>query len=230
MGYRPKVNWSMTGDLIVGSRGPDLSNLFILRLIGLYIWAWKLESIIKALANRLKCNVDAAVIEDGAGYGAVVRDHTGILVFAGIFCENLNFFCGLVVWVSLKMQSLDKSGVDLEAGERGDGGRRNSAAVSGGRPCSSEVSGVPAEKRISSVSECSVEVDLEGAYAKEETKLHFLGTDRDCRICHLSMDSENQEPSGTGGVFIELGCSCKDDLAAAHKHCAEAWFKIKGNR
>ncbi|KAG4922037.1 hypothetical protein JHK82_050991 [Glycine max] len=22
----------------------------------------------------------------------------------------------------------------------------------------------------------------------------------------------------------------KDDLAAAHKHCAEAWFKIKGNR
>ncbi|KAL4386351.1 hypothetical protein GQ457_09G030190 [Hibiscus cannabinus] len=23
---------------------------------------------------------------------------------------------------------------------------------------------------------------------------------------------------------------CKDDLAAAHKHCAEAWFKIKGNR
>nr|GMD50894.1 Zinc finger, RING-CH-type [Ipomoea batatas] len=128
------------------------------------------------------------------------------------------------------MQSLDKSGVDLEAGERGDGGRRNSAAVSGGRPCSSEVSGVPAEKRISSVSECSVEVDLEGAYAKEETKLHFLRTDRDCRICHLSMDSENQEPSGTGGVFIELGCSCKDDLAAAHKHCAEAWFKIKGNR
>nr|GLL40303.1 uncharacterized protein LOC109153434 [Ipomoea trifida] len=137
------------------------------------------------------------------------------------------------------MQSLDKSGVDLEAGECGDGGRRNSAAVSGGRrACSSEavevsnpeVSGAPPEKRISSVSECSVEVDLEGAYAKEETKLHFLRTDRDCRICHLSMDSENQEPSGTGGVFIELGCSCKDDLAAAHKHCAEAWFKIKGNR
>ncbi|XP_019156850.1 PREDICTED: uncharacterized protein LOC109153434 [Ipomoea nil] len=141
------------------------------------------------------------------------------------------------------MQSLDKSGVDLEAGECGDGGRRNSAAVSGGRPFSSEavevgnteVPGLP-EKRISSVSECSVEVDLVGASAKEETKLHFLKTERDCRICHLSMDSENQEPSGGMGmgmgmgVFIELGCSCKDDLAAAHKQCAEAWFKIKGNR
>ncbi|CAN4115980.1 unnamed protein product [Withania somnifera] len=30
-------------------------------------------------------------------------------------------------------------------------------------------------------------------------------------------------------ISIKLGCSCKDDLAAAHRHCAEAWFKIKGN-
>ncbi|CAN1257205.1 hypothetical protein LINPERPRIM_LOCUS9543 [Linum perenne] len=46
---------------------------------------------------------------------------------------------------------------------------------------------------------------------------------RDCRICHLSLDEES------GGLPIELGCSCKDDLAASHRHCAEAWFKIKGN-
>ncbi|THU60600.1 hypothetical protein C4D60_Mb07t14480 [Musa balbisiana] len=32
------------------------------------------------------------------------------------------------------------------------------------------------------------------------------------------------------GVTIVLGCSCKGDLAAAHKQCAETWFKIKGNK
>nr|GMD51799.1 uncharacterized protein LOC109153434 [Ipomoea batatas] len=59
------------------------------------------------------------------------------------------------------MKSLDKFGVDLEAGECGDGGLRNSTAVSGvRRPCSSEamevgnteVSGVPPEKMIYSMS------------------------------------------------------------------------------
>ncbi|GFP86271.1 hypothetical protein PHJA_000770900 [Phtheirospermum japonicum] len=51
---------------------------------------------------------------------------------------------------------------------------------------------------------------------------------RDCRICHLSLISSSPGPGS--GVAIELGCSCKDDLAAAHKHCAETWFKIKGNK
>lgn len=44
--------------------------------------------------------------------------------------------------------------------------------------------------------------------------------DKDCRICHLSIVNDG----------IVLGCCCKDDLAAAHKHCAETWFKIKGNK
>lgn len=26
---------------------------------------------------------------------------------------------------------------------------------------------------------------------------------------------------------IELGCSCKDDLAVGHKACAKAWLKIR---
>ncbi|KAI3819057.1 hypothetical protein L1987_12879 [Smallanthus sonchifolius] len=46
---------------------------------------------------------------------------------------------------------------------------------------------------------------------------------KDCRICHLSLVSD-------GDDAIELGCCCKNDLAAAHKHCAETWFKIKGNK
>ncbi|KAD3066375.1 hypothetical protein R6Q59_019447 [Mikania micrantha] len=53
------------------------------------------------------------------------------------------------------------------------------------------------------------------------TKLIILHlVDRDCRICHLSLVDD----------AIELGCCCKNDLAAAHKHCAETWFKIKGNK
>ncbi|XWS65908.1 hypothetical protein CRYUN_Cryun05aG0154000 [Craigia yunnanensis] len=81
------------------------------------------------------------------------------------------------------------------------------------------------KERGSSVSETSsLEVDLESGVT--ETKLHLEKVERDCRICHLSLDPTNQE----SGVPIELGCSCKDDLAAAHKQCAEAWFKIKGNR
>ncbi|KAJ6768099.1 ZINC FINGER RING-CH-TYPE [Salix koriyanagi] len=75
-------------------------------------------------------------------------------------------------------------------------------------------------KERSSVSE----VDLEcGA---PEIKLNLAEVERDCRICHLTLDAGNLE----SGLSIELGCSCKDDLAAAHKQCAEAWFKIKGNK
>ncbi|KAI3419450.1 RING-CH-type domain-containing protein [Psidium guajava] len=89
-----------------------------------------------------------------------------------------------------------------------------------------ECVGVASEKdRSSSPSECSAGVDLEGGGAPE-IKAHLANVDRDCRICHLSLDAANQE----SGVAIELGCSCKADLAAAHKLCAEAWFKIKGNK
>ncbi|KAL0725657.1 hypothetical protein Bca4012_040256 [Brassica carinata] len=44
-----------------------------------------------------------------------------------------------------------------------------------------------------------------------------------CRICKLEVGSY-----GTQGL-IELGCSCKGDLAFAHRQCAETWFKLKGN-
>ncbi|KAL3523928.1 hypothetical protein ACH5RR_016762 [Cinchona calisaya] len=132
------------------------------------------------------------------------------------------------------------SRVDLESGHGGAGNggcsssstsdaidkssyeeERVSSSISG-----SEIVGVldKHERRESSVSECSVEVDLEAG--SQETKVHLSKSERDCRICHLSLDSANQE----SGVPIELGCSCKDDLAAAHKQCAEAWFKIKGNK
>ncbi|XP_016494784.1 uncharacterized protein LOC107813976 [Nicotiana tabacum] len=76
------------------------------------------------------------------------------------------------------------------------------------------------------------EIDLESG--ELELKVHNK-EEKSCRICHLSLlkcggigdDDQLLEPSG--GMAIELGCSCKGDLAAAHKHCAETWFKIKGN-
>lgn len=61
-----------------------------------------------------------------------------------------------------------------------------------------------------------------------ELNVHSEKVERDCRICQLSLDMDDSDQES--GIPIELGCSCKDDLAAAHKHCAEAWFKIKGNK
>ncbi|XP_028770585.1 uncharacterized protein LOC114740929 [Neltuma alba] len=86
------------------------------------------------------------------------------------------------------------------------------------------IEGVPESGRASSVTECSVEVEIESGVP--EVKLHLDIVERECRICHMGLESDSHE----SGVPIELGCSCKDDLAAAHKLCAETWFKIKGNR
>ncbi|OAY43610.1 uncharacterized protein LOC110620646 [Manihot esculenta] len=79
-------------------------------------------------------------------------------------------------------------------------------------------------RRVSSVSDCSVVVESESRVA--ETKIHLAKVERDCRICHLGLETNSCE----SGFPIELGCSCKDDLAVAHRQCAEAWFKIKGNK
>ncbi|XP_050218955.1 uncharacterized protein LOC126669510 [Mercurialis annua] len=77
-------------------------------------------------------------------------------------------------------------------------------------------------RRVSSVSDCSVEIET----GVSEIKLHLGVVERICRICHLGLESNSHE----SGIPIQLGCSCKDDLGAAHKQCAEAWFKIKGNK
>ncbi|PSS32559.1 E3 ubiquitin-protein like [Actinidia chinensis var. chinensis] len=130
------------------------------------------------------------------------------------------------------MATADKTHVDLSTAGGSGGGSSHSTAAHGGETeigssisSGNEIVGVPDRRRESSASECSVEVvDLEAG--DPQIELHLSKHKRDCRICHLSMDATNQE----SGVPMELGCSCKDDLAAAHKQCAEAWFKIKGNK
>ncbi|KAL5740485.1 hypothetical protein ACOSP7_029368 [Xanthoceras sorbifolium] len=87
-------------------------------------------------------------------------------------------------------------------------------------------------RRASSVSSASsdrsVEIN-EGEIPEIEIKVHVGNkgeAEKDCRICQLGLESNSHE----SGAPIQLGCSCKDDLAAAHRQCAEAWFKIRGNK
>ncbi|KAF5738527.1 hypothetical protein HS088_TW13G01427 [Tripterygium wilfordii] len=90
-------------------------------------------------------------------------------------------------------------------------------------PICGESSGEIGAHREESTSDCMSEVDLEGGALEREVHSGNKGERRDCRICHLGLKSRG------GLAAIELGCSCKGDLGAAHKKCAETWFKIKGN-
>lgn len=65
---------------------------------------------------------------------------------------------------------------------------------------------------------CVVNVDVsKGCDKLEEEKV--------CRICHLEPDQRLDL-----NELFQLGCDCKGELGVAHRHCAEAWFKLKGDR
>ncbi|KAL5221038.1 hypothetical protein ABZP36_025751 [Zizania latifolia] len=102
---------------------------------------------------------------------------------------------------------------------------RSGVSVSAGDVDGAGAAG-PGRGRKSCVSECSLDdVDLEAGLA-EITKASPDTVEKNCRICHLGLESAAAE-SGSG---MFLGCSCKNDLSCAHKQCAETWFKIRGNR
>ena len=60
--------------------------------------------------------------------------------------------------------------------------------------------------------------------------MHLEMLKKHCRICSVSIDMTNDNTESDDFTLIELGCSCKNDLATAHKHCAEHWFWIKGDK
>ncbi|RWW08313.1 hypothetical protein BHE74_00036798 [Ensete ventricosum] len=94
----------------------------------------------------------------------------------------------------------------------------------GRRVSAQEIDGFQETCGKSGVSESSPGDDMENDAS--EVKVNVDRVEQDCRICHLSLEKAAPE----SGIPIVLGCSCKDDLAAAHKQCAETWFKIKGNK
>ncbi|VVB17602.1 unnamed protein product [Arabis nemorensis] len=52
-----------------------------------------------------------------------------------------------------------------------------------------------------------------------------------CRICHFGSDQSPDRVSGksVSPDLIEIGCKCKNELGLAHFHCAETWFRLRGN-
>ncbi|TKY74769.1 queuine tRNA-ribosyltransferase subunit QTRTD1 [Spatholobus suberectus] len=76
---------------------------------------------------------------------------------------------------------------------------------------------------------CVIDIKCKKFYENSEGE-------RICRICHLTSGQLSDATavgtanSATSADLIHLGCACKDELGIAHVHCAEAWFKLKGNR
>ncbi|KAK4797955.1 hypothetical protein SAY86_030281 [Trapa natans] len=113
---------------------------------------------------------------------------------------------------SLQISSSPSPACDSAEVNRGDGSIP-------GKDSASEILQLEGSRASSAPTECIVEVadELDKRPPQEE---------RDCRICHLSLEAPSQD--AIGGP-IELGCACKNDLSAAHRKCAEIWFRIKGN-
>ncbi|XP_010469385.1 PREDICTED: E3 ubiquitin-protein ligase MARCH8-like [Camelina sativa] len=87
---------------------------------------------------------------------------------------------------------------------------------------------------VSVVSCNEAESDTSKAKAKEFHTVDLSGEgERICRICHFGSDQSPVVATGDNKSvsqdLIEIGCKCKNELGLAHLHCAEAWFKLRGN-
>ncbi|TYH14713.1 hypothetical protein ES288_A06G242700v1 [Gossypium darwinii] len=99
-----------------------------------------------------------------------------------------------------------------------------------------ESNGVLAEMPVGKVPERdgSCVIDINGSTGGTRWFKDSYDGERVCRICHLNSEQlleSNDSISTTAAVtdLIQLGCGCKDELGIVHSHCAEAWFKLKGN-
>ncbi|XP_062095924.1 uncharacterized protein LOC133801686 [Humulus lupulus] len=93
----------------------------------------------------------------------------------------------------------------------------------------SKVSVEESKRKMPEAEKRSCVIDINCASAKS---CENLDGDSVCRICHLTSNPSPDRRTATTSTtdLIHLGCECKEDLGIAHYQCAEAWFKIKGNR
>nr|DAD21268.1 TPA_asm: hypothetical protein HUJ06_022731 [Nelumbo nucifera] len=95
-----------------------------------------------------------------------------------------------------------------------------------------ECGGSKAKDNVLETSKVSLELEKHTCVIGVKCGGEFSGEtwegEKACRICHLS--SVSDYPSEVPSDLITLGCGCKGELGIAHRHCAEAWFKLRGNR
>ncbi|XP_039009086.1 uncharacterized protein LOC120137401 [Hibiscus syriacus] len=99
---------------------------------------------------------------------------------------------------------------------------------------SSKVSAEGPKSKVAEAEESCV-IDIKGSGSGQRQFSESCDGERVCRICHLNSEQllESTDSASTAEAvtdLIQLGCGCKDELGGAHSHCAEAWFKLKGNR
>ncbi|KAL4290470.1 hypothetical protein GQ457_14G009120 [Hibiscus cannabinus] len=101
---------------------------------------------------------------------------------------------------------------------------------------SSKVSAEGPKIKVAEV-EASCVIDIKGSDGGGGQKPSSESWDGEkvCRICHLNSEPSLKSTVSTSTTevapdLIQLGCGCKDELGSAHGHCAERWFKLKGNR
>ncbi|XP_047335416.1 uncharacterized protein LOC124938939 [Impatiens glandulifera] len=107
--------------------------------------------------------------------------------------------------------------MDIETGEGIGAGETSDRSI-----CSSEEGGSCISQFFSTYD--GMEFRIPGGF---RIALGKLIVEKDCRICHLTLDDDQN--GNNNSYSIQLGCCYRDDLGAAHKHCAETWFKMKGN-
>ncbi|XP_017237513.1 uncharacterized protein LOC108210647 [Daucus carota subsp. sativus] len=80
---------------------------------------------------------------------------------------------------------------------------------------------IPATPRSTLVNSTSIDIS-ETETGSEDAAEDIPEEEAVCRICFVEL--------GEGGETLKLECSCKGELALAHRDCAVKWFSIKGNK
>ncbi|GAV79693.1 RINGv domain-containing protein [Cephalotus follicularis] len=68
--------------------------------------------------------------------------------------------------------------------------------------------------------------DVEGDITEESRFVEFIGPQGEVFVCHTDLE---MGPCHYQDTLIELGCSCKNDLALVHYACALKWFVNHGS-